>query len=124
MSLVAISGAATIALASTIVFLLIVKSWQAFAQTVVTSTRFPHSIMLEAAQRFRDELERLGREQSTYLIAALVFAVIFAITYLLPPKGLFESLPRWQLILVLVLFGGAALMVGYAVGVLSQNLPV
>ena len=113
MSLVAISGAATIALASTIVFLLIVKSWQAFAQSVVTTTRFPQSIMLEAAQRFRDELERLGREQSIYLIAALVFTVIFAITYLLPPKGLFESLPQWQLILVLVLFGGAALYTGY-----------
>ena len=113
MSLVAISGAATIALASTIVFLLIVKSWQAFAQSVVTTTRFPHSIMLEAAQRFRDELERLGREQSTYLIAALVFAVIFAITYLLPPRGMFESLPQWQLILVLALFGAAALYTGY-----------
>lgn len=113
MSLVAISGAATIALASTIVFLLIVKSWQAFAQSVVTTTRFPQSIMLEAAQRFRDELERLGREQSIYLIAALVFTVIFAITYLLPPQGMFESLPQWQLILVLVLFGAAALYTGY-----------
>ena len=113
MSLVAVSGAATIALASTIVFLLVVKSWQAFAQTVVTTTRFPQSIMLEAAQRFRDELERLGREQSIYLIAALVFTVIFAISYLLPPQGLFESLPQWQLILVLVLFAAAALYTGY-----------
>ena len=113
MSLVAISGAATIALASTIVFLLIVKSWQAFAQSVVTTTRFPQSIMLEAAQRFRDELERLGREQSIYLIAALVFTVIFAITYLLPPQGMFENLPQWQLILVLVLFAAAALYTGY-----------
>lgn len=113
MSLVAISGAATIALASTIVFLLIVKSWQAFTQSVVTTTRFPQSIMLEAAQRFRDELERLGREQSIYLIAALVFTVIFAITFLLPAQGMFEGLPQWQLILVLVLFGAAALYTGY-----------
>ena len=113
MSLAALSGAATIALASTIIFLLIVKSWHVLAQSVVATTRFPHSIMFEAAQRFRDELERLGREQSVYLIAALVFAVIFVITYLLPPQGMFEDLPRWQLILVLVLFVAAATYTTY-----------
>ena len=113
MSLTALSGAATIALTSTIIFLLIVKSWHALTQSVVTTTRFPHSIMLEAAQRFRDELERLGREQSVYLIAALVFAVIFVISYLLPPQGMFEDLPQWQLIVVLVLFGAAALYTLY-----------
>ena len=113
MSLAALSGAATIALASTIVFLLIVKSWHVVTQSVGASTRFPHSIMLEAAQRFRDELERLGREQSIYLIAALVFAVIFVINYLLPPQGMFEDLPHWQLILVLVLFGATALYTAY-----------
>jgi len=113
MSLAALSGAATIALASTILFLLIVKTWHVLTQSVVATTRFPHSIMFEAAQRFRDELERLGREQSVYLIAALVFAVIFAITYLLPPQGMFEDLPQWQLILVLVLFGAAALYTIY-----------
>ncbi len=80
MTLAALSGATTIALASTIVFLLIVKSWQLLAHSVVATTRFPHSILLEAAQRFRDELERLGRQQSIYLIAALLFSVIFAIT--------------------------------------------
>jgi hypothetical protein len=69
--------------------------------------------MLEAAQRFRDELERLGREQSLFLIAGLVFSVIFVITYLLPPQGMFEALPQWQLILVLVLFAAAALYTAY-----------
>ena len=113
MSLAALSGAATIALASTMVFMLIVKSWDAYFHSVVASTRFPHSIMREAAQRFRDEMERLGREQSIYLIAALVFAVIFVITYLLPPEGMFEDLPRWQLILALSLFAAAALYMTY-----------
>lgn len=113
MSLVALSGPTTIALASTFVFLLIVKSWHVIAHTVGTTTRFPNSIMLEAAQRFRDELERLGREQSLFLIAGLVFSVIFAITYLFPPQGMFEGLPRWQLILVLVLFGAAAVYTTY-----------
>jgi hypothetical protein len=69
--------------------------------------------MLEAAQRFRDELERLGREQSLFLIAGLVFSVIFAITYLFPPQGMFEDLPQWQLILVLVLCGAAVVYTVY-----------
>ncbi len=113
MSLAALSGATTIAFASTIVFLLIVKSWHVLAQSVGVKTRFPNSIMLEAAQRFRDELERLGREQSLFLIAALVFSVIFAINYLLSPLAMFEDLPQWQLLLVLVLFAAAALYTAY-----------
>ncbi len=113
MSLAALSSAATIALASTIVFLLIAKSWRVLSQSVVATTRFPHSIMFEAAQRIRDELERLSREQSVNLVAALVFAVIFAITYLLPAQRMFENLPQWQLVLVLALFGTAALYTMY-----------
>lgn len=113
MSLVLLSGATTIALASTIVFLLVVKSWHVLSQSIVTRSRFPNSIMLEAAQRFRDELERLGREQTIYLSAALVFSVIFAVTFLFPPQGMFEDLPRWQLILVLALFAAAAVYTLY-----------
>ncbi|MCH8071363.1 MAG: NERD domain-containing protein [Proteobacteria bacterium] len=113
MSLAALSGATTIAFASTILFLLIVKSWHVLAQSVGAKTRFPNSIMLEAAQRFRDDLERLGREQSLFLIAALVFSVIFAINYLLSPLAMFEDLPQWQLLLVLVLFAAAALYTAY-----------
>ena len=107
MDLSVLSGAATIALASAIVFLLIVKGWTAFAQSTV-GTRFPESIMLESAQRFRDEINRLGHEQSTYLVSALVFTVVFCVTYLLPPLGMFENVPRWQLIVVLVLLVLAA----------------
>ena len=113
MSLAALSGATTIALASTILFLLIVRSWQVIAHSTVATTRFPNSIMRESAQRYRDELERLGRQQSIYLIATLVFSVIFAITYLFPPQGMFDDLPRWQLILVLVLFAAAAIYTPY-----------
>jgi len=113
MNLVALSGPTTIALASTIVFLLVVKFWHVIAQSAGATTRFPNSIMLEAAQRFRDELERLGREQSLFQIAGLVFSVIFSITYLLRPQGMFEDMPQWQLILVLVLFGAAALYTAY-----------
>jgi hypothetical protein len=113
MSLALISGATTIALASTIVFLLIVKSWHVISQSIVVTSHFPDSIMLEAAQRFRDQLEKLRREQTIYLSAALVFAVIFGVTFLFPPEGLFDELPRWQLILVLALFGAAAIYTPY-----------
>lgn len=113
MSLPLISGATTIALASTIIFLLIVKSWHVVSQSIAVTSRFPNSIMLEAAQRFRDELERLGREQTIYLSAALVFSVIFAVAFLFPPQGMFEDLPRWQLVLVLVLFAAAAIYTPY-----------
>lgn len=112
MDLMALGGAATIALASTIIFLLVVRSWTAFAQTTATS-RFPDSIMLEAAQRFRDELGKLGREQSVYLISALVFTVIFCVSYLLPPQGLFDEVPRWQMLTVLVVLAIVAVFVVY-----------
>ena len=107
MDMMALSGAATIALTCTIVFLLVLKSWHVFAQSI-TSSRFPNSIMLEAAQRFRDELEQLSREQSAYLVSALVFAVIFCVFYLLPPIGLFDDLPSWQQYLLLGLLVVAA----------------
>jgi len=112
MDLTVLSGAATIALASTIVFLLVVRSWSAFSQTTMT-TRFPHSIMLEAAQRFRDEITQLGREQSVYLVSALVFTVVFCVSYLLPPRGMFDDVPRWQLIVVLALLAMATAFVFY-----------
>ena len=69
--------------------------------------------MFEAAQRFRNELERLGREQSVYLISALVFTVFFCIFYLLPPIGLFDDLPRWQVYILLGLCAIAAIYVSY-----------
>jgi hypothetical protein len=69
--------------------------------------------MLEAAQRFRDEITRLGRDQSVYLATGLVFAVIFCITYMLPPIELFSGLPWWQLLIVLALLFLAAGYLGY-----------
>lgn len=95
MDLTAISSATLIALISTIVFLLIVKAWTAFAQSA-SGTRFPQSIMLEAAQRYRDEFAQRGREQSIYLASGLMFAVVFCIAFLLRPEGMFVDIPRWQ----------------------------
>jgi hypothetical protein len=53
--------------------------------------------MQEAAQRFRDELERLSRSQSIYLSGALVFVVLFMAAYVLQAQNLFAGYPAWQL---------------------------
>ncbi len=112
MDLTVLGGATTIALASAIIFLFVVKSWTAFTETTGT-TCFPDSIMREAAQRYRDEHARLGRDQSVYLASTLVFMVIFCVLYLLPPEGMFEIVPKWQLIVVLVLLALGAGFVVY-----------
>jgi hypothetical protein len=116
MDLTILGGAATIALLSAVTFLLVVRSWSVITRSV-TTTRFPESIMLEAAQRFRDEIAQLSRNHSVYLATGLVFAVIFCVTYLLPPRELFSDTPRWQLIVEFILL---ALGAGYVLFRLGQ----
>lgn len=108
MDIEAISGAATVALASTLLFLLIAKSWSALSRTVSSTPSFADSIMHEAAQRFRDELERLASSQSIYLSGTLVFLVLFAAAYLLQAEDLFAGYPAWQLWLQAAFLGLAA----------------
>lgn len=112
MDLATLSGATLIALASTIFFLLVVKGWNAFAQSV-NGTRFPKSIMLEAAQRYRDELAKRSRELSIYLASGLMFTVVFSISYLLEPEGLFVDIPRWQQMVIIALLLIAAFFLVY-----------
>jgi hypothetical protein len=97
MDIDAISGAATVALASTILFLLVAKSWSVLSRTVSSTPSFADSIMQEAAQRFRDELERLSSSQAIYLSGALVFLVLFVAAYILKAQDLFAGYPSWQL---------------------------
>ena len=93
MDIEAISGAATVALASTILFLLVAKSWSIFSRTVGSTPNFADSIMHEAAQRFRDELQRISNSQAIYLSGTLVFMVLFAAAYLLQAQNLFAGYP-------------------------------
>lgn len=110
MDIESFSGAATVALASTIVFILISKSWQIISRTVSSTPSFADSIMREAAQRFRDEFDRLSAAQSTYLSAALVFVVLFVASYALNAERLYSGYPVWQLhLFVAVLAIGGAL---------------
>ena len=111
MELEAISGAATVALTSTIVFLLIAKTWNAISRTISSTPSFSDRIMYEAAQRFRDELDRLSCSQSTYLSGVLVFVMLFIAAYVLQAKHLFVGYPSWQLYLQL---GFLFLVSGYA----------
>jgi hypothetical protein len=107
MDIESFSGAATVALASTAVFVLIMKSWQIITRSVNSSPSFSDSMMHEAAQRFRDEFERLSNKQSNYLVAGLVFAVLFVSAYALNAERLYDGYPEWQLYVFL-----AAISVG------------
>lgn len=112
MNIEAISGAATVAIACTFVFLLAAKSWQLVARSMNAHPNFPDAIMREAAQRFRDELEALSRKQSAYLGAGLMFVFIFAVAHRFEARKLFEGYPPWQLYVVLATLlaaGGFAL---------------
>ena len=113
MNLEAISGAAVVALASTILFLLVAKSWSALSRTVASTPKFAESIMHEAAQRFRDELDRLSSSQAIYLSGTLVFLVLFAAAYLLQAQNLFAGYPSWQLWLQFGFLVIAALLAGW-----------
>jgi hypothetical protein len=113
MDIEAISGAATVALASTLVFILVTKSWQILSRTVGSNSKFASSIMHEAAQRFRDEFERLTSSQSTYLSASLVFVVLYSSAYVLNAERLFVDYPIWQLYLILAILVAAALFAFY-----------
>ncbi len=102
MTIEAISGAAAVALASTIVFMLIARSWQAFGRFVTPGQRFSDSIMHEAAQRFRRELQRLSSDQAIYLSGGLVFVMLFMVAYAFRAQELFPDYPRWQMYALLV----------------------
>ena len=116
MDIEAISGAATVALTSTILFLLVAKSWNALSRTVGSTPNFAESIMQEAAQRFRDELDRLSSSQATYLSGALVFIVLFVAAYILQAQVLFAGYPVWQLWLQIGFLTLAALFAAWRLG--------
>lgn len=116
MELEAISGAATVALTSTIVFLLIAKTWNAVSRTMSSTPSFSDRIMHEAAQGFRDELDRLSSSQSIYLSGALVFVMLFIAAYLLQAKHLFVGYPSWQLYLQLSFLAAVSGFAAYSLG--------
>ena len=113
MDIEAISGAAGIAIACAMVFLLAARSWDALARLLSGHPNFADSIMSEAAQRFRDEISVLSHRQSTYLGAALVFVVMYIAASAFDSPPLFRGYPDWQLYLFLGALAAAALFVAY-----------
>ena len=113
MDIQAVSGAATVAVACAIVFLIAAKSWHLLANVFSGHPNFADSIMSEAAQRFRDELKRLSRTQSSYLGAALVFIVIYVSAIAFQGPELFVGYPEWQLYVLLAALASAALFALY-----------
>jgi hypothetical protein len=103
MNLETISGAAAIALACTLLFVLLTATWHALFTALSSRTKFPESIMLEAAQRFRDDLDRLRYQQAKLLSAALVFVVIFGFAGVSGSQQLVGELSIWQLVPLLTL---------------------
>ena len=116
MDIEAISGAAFVALASTLLFLLVAKSWSALSRTVGSTPSFADSIMHEAAQRFRDELDRLSSSQSIYLSGTLVFLVLFVAAYILQARNLFAGYPAWQLWMQIGFLAVAAALAAWRLG--------
>lgn len=116
MDLQAISGAATIAVACAIVFLLAAKSWAFVIRAFSAHPSFGDSIMFEAAERFRDRLAHLTREQATWLGSAVVFVVMYVAATLLDGSGLFIGYPDWQLYLLLAALVAAAVFATYRLG--------
>jgi hypothetical protein len=107
MNFEAISGAAAVAVAGSLVFALLARSGLALSRTRAAAGRFAAFIMPEAAQRFRDQLETLRRKQSILLAAAGVFAILFAFAWLLAPAARLQGLPAWQLALAAAGFAAA-----------------
>lgn len=104
MNIESFSGAATVATTSTIVFALAMKSWHFISRRTNTGPRFADGINREAAQRFRDELERIMASQWTYLSAALVFVLLFISAYALHAERLYDGYADRQLYVLIGLF--------------------
>jgi hypothetical protein len=97
MNIETFSAAATVAMTTTVAFLLIARSWSTVNRFLGNASHFPDSVMHEAAQRFRDELERISASQSIYLGGILVFVMLFVAAYALQAENLFAGYPNWQL---------------------------
>lgn len=113
MNLHVISANATVAIACAIVFLLVAKFWHRLTRMMAGHPSFADSIMSEAAQRFRDELQALSRKQASYLGAGLVFVVMFSVASIFQVPQLFLGYPDWQLYALMGTLIAAALFAVY-----------
>ena len=96
-----------------VLFLASARLWNILAGLAVGASVFRDSTMREAAQRFRDESERLSRKNACYLSSVLISSIIFTIALALGFKGLYAGYPIWQLGIITVLLASFAVFVLY-----------
>jgi len=116
MNLEALTTAGTLAVVVATVFLIAAKLWNALTELTTGAPVFPDSTVREAAQRFRDESERLRRKQGGYLGATLVLAIIFMVAFNLEASGLYPGYTSWQLSLLVATLGAVAVFFLYKIG--------
>ncbi len=122
MNLDALTTAGTLAIAAAVLFLASARLWQVLTRLAVGSPVFRDSTMREAAQRFRDEAERLSRKHACYLSTVLISSIMFAVALGLGLKGFYEGYPTWQLGIVGVLLVSFAVFVIYKVATTLSRL--
>ena len=113
MDIQAISDAGTIAIACAFVFLVAARFLQRLLRVFSASPSFSDSIMSEAAQRFRDQLQLLSIKQSTYLGTLLVFLVMYGAAFVFQAPRLYDGYPDWQLYILLTALVAAAMFALY-----------
>ncbi len=115
MTLDALTTAGTLAIVIAATFLVAARIWQALAGFAAGGPVFPDSTMREAAQRFRDEADKLRGNYASYLAALLVFGLIFGAAIGLGIRGFYDGYPTWQLNIVIVVLSSAATFVFYKI---------
>ena len=116
MNLEALTTAGTLAVVVATVFLIAAKLWNALTELTAGTPVFPDSTVREAAQRFRDESERLRRKQAGYLGATLVLAIIFMVAFSLEASGLYPGYTSWQLSLLIATLAAVSAFFLYKIG--------
>lgn len=122
MTLDALTTAGTLAIVIAAMFLAAARIWQALTGFAAGGPVFPDSTMREAAQRFRDEADQLRGNYASYLAALLVFCLIFATALGLDVRGFYEGYPAWQLSIVVIVLGAAAVFAFYKVATTLRRL--
>jgi hypothetical protein len=113
MNLETLTTAGTLAFAAALMFLVSARAWHALMRMTTSAPIFRDSTMREAAQRFRDETDRLGRNHAAYLATTLISAIIFATALGFDLDGLYRGYPTWQQGLIAALIASFAAFVVY-----------
>lgn len=122
MTLDALTTSGTLAIVIAAAFLAAARLWQVLAGLAAGGPVFPDSTMREAAQRFRDEADRLRRNYASYLATLFVFCMIFGVSLNLGVRGFYQGYPRWQLTIVVVVLSLAGTFALYKLATTLRKL--